>query len=293
MDTTPQVNETLRDWIKVNILKGCNHDGIAAEMVKNGFSLEYAKQIVAEIKSNPADLYNQSTKAAPIKDAPVDNKYIYTTPRISQSGNIIHTDTRDVNVIVRLREPVIAVFDNFMSEYECDKLVELASGKLQRSATVNAETGMNEIHPHRTSDGACFAKSENDFITMLENRISQVMNWPVEKGEGIQVMRYKQNCEYRAHFDYFDEKAPGSQGMLAHSGQRVSTLVMYLNNVEEGGCTTFPNVKLSVTPKKGMAAYFEYLNDAKQLDVNTLHSGDPVISGEKWIATKWMRERNF
>jgi prolyl 4-hydroxylase len=68
---------------------------------------------------------------------------------------------------------------------------------------------------------------------------------------------------------------------------------MYLNDVEQGGETIFPSIHLSVTPKKGSAVYFEYCNDLGQVDSMSLHGGVPVIAGEKWIATKWMRQRRY
>ena len=127
------------------------------------------------------------------------------------------------------------------------------------------------------------------FIQKIDKRISEVMNWPIENGEGIQILNYKIDDQYKAHFDYFPEQ----QVDLDKGGQRVSTLVMYLNDVEQGGETSFPEIGLSVAPKKGSAVYFEYFNSKGQLDSATLHSGDPVKKGEKWIATKWMRQSPY
>jgi prolyl 4-hydroxylase len=55
----------------------------------------------------------------------------------------------------------------------------------------------------------------------------------------------------------------------------------------------FPELGLSVLPKKGSAVYFEYTNSHGQLDHRTLHAGAPVLRGEKWIVTKWMRQRRY
>ena len=107
------------------------------------------------------------------------------------------------------------------------------------------------------------------------------MNWPVENGEGLQILNYKVGGEYKPHFDYFPPGDPGSAVHLAKGGQRVSTMVIYLNDVEEAGETTFPDVGLSVTPKKGAAVYFEYCNSQNQVDPLTLHAGAP-----------WQRGRN-
>jgi prolyl 4-hydroxylase len=73
----------------------------------------------------------------------------------------------------------------------------------------------------------------------------------------------------------------------------MSTLIVYLNDVPQGGATAFPEIGLSVTPRRGNAVYFEYSNSRQQLDGKSLHAGAPVIEGEKWAMTKWMRTRRF
>ena len=79
--------------------------------------------------------------------------------------------------------------------------------------------------------------------------------------------------------------------MLARGGQRVGTLVIYLNTPELGGGTVFPDVGLEVAPVKGNAVFFSY--DRPHASTRTLHGGAPVLAGEKWVATKWLREREF
>jgi prolyl 4-hydroxylase len=68
---------------------------------------------------------------------------------------------------------------------------------------------------------------------------------------------------------------------------------MYLNDVEAGGSTVFPEVGVDVLPRRGNAVYFAYCSENGALDPRTLHGGSPVGAGEKWIATKWFRERQY
>jgi prolyl 4-hydroxylase len=68
---------------------------------------------------------------------------------------------------------------------------------------------------------------------------------------------------------------------------------MYLNDVEAGGSTVFPEVGVDVLPRRGNAVYFAYCSETGALDARTLHGGSPVGAGEKWIATKWFRERHY
>ena len=83
----------------------------------------------------------------------------------------------------------------------------------------------------------------------------------------------------------------GTQGILQRGGQRVATLIMYLHEPEAGGATVFPDAALSVLPKRGSAVFFSY--SQPHPDSLSLHGGAPVLAGEKWIATKWLRERAF
>jgi prolyl 4-hydroxylase len=66
---------------------------------------------------------------------------------------------------------------------------------------------------------------------------------------------------------------------------------MYLNTPARGGGTVFPDVEFEVEPIKGNAVFFSY--DRPHSSTRTLHGGAPVIEGEKWVATKWLRERRF
>jgi prolyl 4-hydroxylase len=113
----------------------------------------------------------------------------------------------------------------------------------------------------------------------------------VENGEGLQILHYRPGAEYKPHYDYFDPKEPGTPAILKRGGQRVGTVVVYLSEPAKGGGTTFPDVGLVVAPKRGNAVFFSY--DSPDPSSKTLHGGAPVVAGDKWIATKWLREREF
>ncbi len=280
-----------QQWIRDNLARGCTVDSMIDAMDQQNVDRAVAAGFIRQIAiadSVPAIAAQASTAIAAR-----DGAYVYETPRLPQSGNIIKTPDRDVRVSLRMTQPVVAVFDNMLSSEECDELIRLSSIKLKRSTIVDPKTGQEEVIEERNSYGTFFSIDENEFITNLERRISAVMNWPVENGEGLQILNYKVGGEYKPHFDYFPPEDPGSAVHLAKGGQRVSTLVMYLNDVEEAGETSFPDVGLSVTPRKGAAVYFEYCNSQNQVDRLTLHAGKPVIAGEKWIAAKWMRQRRY
>jgi hypothetical protein len=138
---------------------------------------------------------------------------------------------------------------------------------------VDNATGGSEVNAARTSDGMFFERGEHPLIDRIERRIAALVRWPVENGEGLQVLRYRPGAEYRPHHDYFDPAHPGTAAVLQRGGQRVGTLVMYLNTPQGGGATTFPDVGLDVAPVKGNAVFFSY--DRPHASTRTLHGGAP------------------
>ncbi|MBM7649112.1 prolyl 4-hydroxylase [Bacillus ectoiniformans] len=195
-------------------------------------------------------------------------------------GNKIITEDRVINIIARLEEPLIVILGNVLSDEECDELIRQSKLRMQRSKIGNTRKE-DEL---RTSSSMFFEEGENDVVARIEKRLSQIMNIPVEHGEGLQVLNYQMGQEYKAHFDFFSSKV---------KNPRISTLVMYLNDVEDGGETYFPKLNLSVSPQKGMAVYFEYFYSDQEINDLTLHGGAPVVIGDKWAATQWMRRQKF
>ena len=65
--------------------------------------------------------------------------------------------------------------------------------------------------------------------------------------------------------------------------------MIYLNNVDSGGETHFPKLNLNLVPKRGTLVLWNNLNEDTTVNYELLHSGKPVISGDKWILTKWLR----
>ena len=197
----------------------------------------------------------------------------------THTGKKIITD-RVIDIIAKVDEPLVVVLGNMLSDEECDELIQLSTDKMKRSkiGIIHAE---NEI---RTSSGMFMEEPDNLIVLRIEKRIETIMNIPIEHGESLQVLHYLPGQEYKAHHDFFSATSN-------ITNNRISTLVMYLNDVEQGGETYFPHLKLSITPKKGMAVYFEYFYNDPLLNDLTLHGGAPIELGEKFVATQWMRKQ--
>lgn len=183
--------------------------------------------------------------------------------------------------------PRVVVLGGLLSEEECDAMIELARPKLKRSTTVDPDSGGDMVHAARTSHGTSFVRGENAMCARIEARIARLLDWPLENGEGLQVLNYGPGAQYEPHYDYFDPDASGSAVTLRRGGQRVASVVMYLNTPECGGATVFPDVHFEIAAVKGNAVFFSY--DRPHPMTKSLHGGAPVLAGEKWIATKWLR----
>lgn len=289
MPLLTQLSGTWQQWIQDNLARGCSPASLVASMVRENFEPAFAISTVYRMSGTSTAQASPAAKPQAVEPG----NYRYEPPRLPHNASVIRTFDRDVRIAFRMTQPVVALVEDLLSAGECDELIRLASVKLKRSTIIDPQTGREAVITDRSSDGTFFTLNENDFITRLDRRIAEVMHWPAENGEGIQILHYTVGGEYKPHFDYFPPGDPGSQVHIAKAGQRVSTLVMYLNDVEAGGETVFPKLNLSVVPRKGCAVYFEYCNSLGQVDPLTLHGGCPVTAGEKWIATKWMRQRQY
>lgn len=280
-----QLTTQWHDWIVENLARGCAVQALVEDMCRSGFDATFAHAAVEALARG-----EQPPAAAPLKAQATG--FAADAPRLP-AGNVIPTHDRDVRVLLRVATPTIAVLDQVLDDEECDELIRRSADKLQRSTTVDPVNGGYEVIAARSSEGTFFPVNADDFIARLDRRIAELMNCPVENGEGLQVLHYGEGGEYQPHFDYFSPGDPGSEAQMVVGGQRVSTLLIYLNDVAQGGATVFPTLGLRVLPRKGMAVYFEYSNRDGQVDPLTLHGGEPVEKGEKWIITKWMRQRSY
>jgi prolyl 4-hydroxylase len=278
---TQQVTPDLRQWIVAQAEAGGLPEDIVKSMVASGWAEEVALAALEEtLRGRLAEIRAAVPPAVPVPE-----------PTLAAGANRIVVEGHAIDIVVTLRHPRVVVFGNLLTPAECDVLMGLARPRLARSETVAKATGGSEVNVARTSDGMFFTRGEAPLIARIEARIAALVNWPVERGEGLQVLRYRPGAQYLPHHDYFDPTQPGTRAILKRGGQRVATIVMYLNAPARGGATTFPDATLEVAPVRGSAVFFSY--DRPHAVTRTLHGGAPVLEGEKWVATKWLREGVF
>ncbi|ART49095.1 2OG-Fe(II) oxygenase [Acidovorax carolinensis] len=287
--STPQqaasqpITPELRQWIADQAGAGCSAPDLLQSLRAAGWEADVAAQALAQVLQAPAENSPQARRPPRASAVPA--------PLLADSPPFLDAGDRQVSVLLTLTHPRLVVFGNLLGPDECDALIAAAAPRMARSLTVATQTGGEEINDHRTSDGMFFQRGESPLIQRIEERIARLLNWPIENGEGLQVLHYRPGAEYKPHYDYFDPAEPGTPTIVRRGGQRVGTLVIYLNTPEKGGGTVFPDAQLEVAPQRGNAVFFSYA--LPEPSTRTLHGGAPVIAGDKWIATKWLRQREF
>ncbi len=169
---------------------------------------------------------------------------------------------------------------------ECNALVALATASEAKDATVvDEQTGEHFLHNDRRCQ-MFWPDQNHDLIRRISAGIARLTGLPQESQEPMQILRYLPGGEYKPHFDAFPQGAPD----LAHGGNRILTVIFYLNNVIKGGGTAFPEAGLTVEPLLGTGVVFRSLRNDGSVDPFSLHAGLPVLAGEKWIMTCWIRQ---
>ncbi|MHA6206032.1 2OG-Fe(II) oxygenase [Dyella soli] len=273
----PKIRPELREWILATTRAGHGPNEVMRLMKNAGYALPLSRRIVAQVLNMPLAALNADI------DKPVTGMRTRhpAAPLLSVGGH-------SLRVALSVDAPAIRVLEGLLTTQECDELMGQARPRLQRSLTV-AEDGQHQTDQRRTSLGMFFRIGETPLVERIEQRIAELLQIPVSHGEGLQILQYLPGQEYEPHYDWFDPTQPGFAAVTARGGQRIASVVMYLNTPEEGGGTRFPALGLTVTALRGSAVYFAYEGG----DLDSLHAGLPVVRGEKWIATKWLRERPF
>lgn len=281
----------LAAWLTENLDRGAAPGALARAMVEQQMAPDAALAIVGAFVAARA-----AGRAMPAEGVDWDEReppaYLDDAPRLPAGHRLAAAD-REIVVHARASRPALAVLGNVLDADECAQLIALARGRLAPSTLVDVASGADVVSERRQSFGMFFRPGENALVARLDRRFAALFNLPVENAEGLQVLHYPRGGGSAPHFDFLLPAHPANQASLARSGQRVATLVAYLNDVEGGGETMFPRLGWAVMPRRGQAVAFESCNRLGQPDAESLHASATVTAGEKWVVTCWMRERRF
>ena len=186
--------------------------------------------------------------------------------------------------------------DGVLSKQECKDLITYAQAKgLTNSEVVSADYSQNVQNPDwRTSKQVWIQYDENAIAKKLSEYSVRLTGLPAGNQELLQVAKYDANGMFKDHHDaciYDNEEK--CKFMNRNAGQRKTTFLVYLNDDFDGGYTEFPSVGFKCKPIAGKAILFWNVDENEKVIPQSLHRGNKVVNGEKWIATVWSHVKGF
>jgi len=182
------------------------------------------------------------------------------------------------------------IINNIITEDEAKYIIYNASSKFDESTIL----GQVVDHDIRKSKTAWLHKNDDTVILTIMLRIANIVNLPLENAESLQVVRYEPNGYYKEHHDSCCDNTEICNDFIKRGGQRIKTVLIYLNDDFEDGSTYFPLLGKKYKPPKYSAIIFNPLaKNSNKCHPYALHAGLPVKSGVKYIANLWFRESKF
>lgn len=182
------------------------------------------------------------------------------------------------------------VVDSVLTPAQCKYIINKADKLFTRSTVV----GTNGYDSSRTSETAWIPKTDPIARKVFE-KVSELTGKSLDCCEDLQVVRYKPGTFYRAHHDSCCEDTQACIDFEERGGQRVATLLVYLNDEFTDGETHFPDHNdLKIKAPPGSAIFFKPMGTHEsKCHPKALHAGLPISSGTKYVCNAWVRESKF
>jgi len=195
-------------------------------------------------------------------------------------------------------DPIYFLFPQVLSPVECRHLIHLAHQKGFHESTVITETQLDGQQPKSRKSKTCWIHYTTDtVIHRLYSWVESLTGYSKNELEDLQIVKYDPDGYFRQHFDQCEVDSSAScKDNTMERGHRVYTLLLYLNDGFEGGETTFLHYGHKVRGNIGDAlifpnVFFDEASETYQIEPRSLHEGNSVTSGTKYIANIWIRHR--
>ncbi|VDI74593.1 Hypothetical predicted protein [Mytilus galloprovincialis] len=218
----------------------------------------------------------------------------------------------------------VYLYDEFLSEAECDGLMKAHNRHVTeiskkdpiicfdtvntlrqhlKAAGVNRKVSPNDFmagttcldktfssefkdHIHSNwSYSTAFYRGESRFSNVFEYRVKEATALKPENGGKFQITSYPLNVGYKLHTDCIEDNQD--------KRDRVATILVYLQDVEEGGETQFPELGIWVKPRKGRALVWNNMNEKGKCEHLSIHQAAKVTKGHKFILQRWYYYTSF
>jgi len=277
----------------------------ATEACKSfGLGDNYDSCVTDEVTRHVGDMSSSLQELKKYRDRMATKLRNYTCADDSmETSKALRTDTLylgqekrrvESKTLLDLESSKVWVVHDFISDDECDVLIKHGNPRLKR-ATVAAEDGTSIVSNTRKAQQASYNfpkdNPSQDALWPLYNRIIDFVNrhsdynLKPEGQEEFAIIQYNPEDEYAPHCD------ADCAGESYTNHGRVATAVLYCKVADRGGGTSFTKADVFVKPKKGDVTIFTYKGDDGKMDTGyTEHSSCPIIEGEKWVTTAWLRQ---
>jgi prolyl 4-hydroxylase len=187
------------------------------------------------------------------------------------------------NLEMHSKKPLIFSIDNFLSDKDCQTIINHSKNKMEPAQTGSFEKA--KVSKIRTGSSYFLNYLDDPDLFQIFKKLSILVNKPGRNfDKAFQVIHYGPNEFYEHHTD--PSPARNKKENIKH---RKLTILCYLNDVEEGGETEFPKLNLKISPKKGKIIYFDNY-EGNNINPLCLHKGCNVLKGEKWAFNLWYHE---
>ena len=191
-------------------------------------------------------------------------------------------------------DPAVHSVPYLITPEVCDWLIEQARPKLARARVYDSAVSKEVTHEARTNTAAIFSFPDVGLVhAFTQARMAAACGLPMQNMEASTVLHYDVGEQITNHYDFVNPKSAGYAEELQRNGQRIVTFLIYLNDGYQGGETDFPRLGFRHRGQRGEGLCFVNAFPNRDPDLRMLHAGRPVLQGEKWIVSQFIRDREF
>nr|XP_043068306.1 prolyl 4-hydroxylase subunit alpha-2-like [Drosophila bipectinata] len=181
-------------------------------------------------------------------------------------------------------DPYVVVYHDVLAERAIAEVLRLSETKVEAAnvvqppGTIRRENVRSALGFWMPELGEDINGPNGPLYKHIQNIVRDITGLIIWNGQRFQVLKYEFGGHHSPHCDYFNM----SLGMMPPEGDRIATVLFYLNDAPHGGATVFPDLMVKVPAQKGKVLFWHNLRgETHDFDVNTLHGACPVFHGTK------------
>jgi prolyl 4-hydroxylase len=183
------------------------------------------------------------------------------------------------------------VIPNFISNEKCDEIVEYCKKQKFNESLVAKDSEGYTSNKIRTSK-SYQAEKDGDLFRDIQKKVSDKLKIGIEYQENPELLHYNKGNFFTGHYDESFWYTYLDKFTKKYEGSRIYTTFIYLNDVEEGGETSFNNLGIKVKPTKGTAIFWRNLdNKGTREHPCSYHEALKLLSDNKWALTIWTKSK--